>query len=119
MKAVHLPWYATLFRGDQFEAALMEIAPLALRYGASEFSVHRSADDRYKFLQISHFESKLDWDRYWLGPEFVEWRARYSSWFQVPIVYAWNDVFASGFAAGHERLESSEPDDDDDDEVAA
>ena len=27
---VHIPWYATVFRGDKFEAALEEIAPLAL-----------------------------------------------------------------------------------------
>ena len=26
---VHIPWYATLFRGDKFEAALLEIAPVA------------------------------------------------------------------------------------------
>ena len=23
---VHIPWYATVFRGDKFEAALLEIA---------------------------------------------------------------------------------------------
>jgi hypothetical protein len=28
---VHIPWYATLFRGDQFEVALREIAPVSLR----------------------------------------------------------------------------------------
>ena len=111
-KAVHVPWYATLFRGDQFELALMEIAPLALRYGATEFSVHRNGDDRYKFLQISHFETKLDWERYWSGPEFVEWRGRYSSWFQVPIVYAWNDIVATGLAAGYQKTEPSGPGDD-------
>ena len=30
-----VPWYATGFRGDQLEAALQEIAPVALRYGAT------------------------------------------------------------------------------------
>ena len=48
---VHIPWYATLFRGDKFEEALEEIAPLALRYGATDYAVYRSRDDRYKFLQ--------------------------------------------------------------------
>ena len=28
---VHIPWYATVFRGDKLEAALAEIAPLALK----------------------------------------------------------------------------------------
>ena len=31
---VIIPWYATGFRADAFEAALNEIAPVALRYGA-------------------------------------------------------------------------------------
>ena len=37
--SVHIPWYATLFRGDQLEAALGEIAPVALRYGARDYQV--------------------------------------------------------------------------------
>ena len=45
---------------------------VALRYGATEYAVYRSRDDRYKFLQIGDFEDKLDFERYWYGEEFVE-----------------------------------------------
>ena len=55
---VNIPWYATLFRGDRFEVAVQEIAPVALRYGASEYSVYRSRDDAYRFLQLATFEDK-------------------------------------------------------------
>jgi NAD(P)-dependent dehydrogenase (short-subunit alcohol dehydrogenase family) len=72
---VHIPWYATLFRGDKFELALAEIAAIAMRYGATRYQVHRSRDDRYKFLQMTTFENHADWERYWYGPEFVDWRA--------------------------------------------
>ena len=34
------------------------VAPLALRYGATQYSVHRSRDDRYKITQMAWFESK-------------------------------------------------------------
>ena len=64
---VHIPWYATGFRGDQLEQALNELAAAAMRYGATEYAVYRSRDDRYKFLQLAHFETKLDWERYWEG----------------------------------------------------
>jgi hypothetical protein len=94
--SVHIPWYATLFRGDQFEAALMEIAPVAIRYGARDYTVYRSRDDRYKFLHASTFESKLDWERYWNGAEFIQWRARYTSWYQIPLLYVWHDVVIAG-----------------------
>jgi hypothetical protein len=93
---VHIPWYATVFRGDKFEEALGLIAPLALRYGATDYRVYRSRDDRYKFLQMATFEDKLDFERYWYGDDFNAWRADYSSWYQVPIVYAWNDLVLSG-----------------------
>ena len=93
---VKIPWYATVFRGDKLEAALAEIAPVALRYGASEYSVYRSRDDAYRFLQLAAFERKVDFERYWYGPEFVDWRADYSSWYQVPLVYAWNDLVIAG-----------------------
>jgi quinol monooxygenase YgiN len=88
---VHIPWYATVWRGDRMEEALGQIAPLALRYGATEYAVHRSRDDPYKLLQMSWFESKLDWERYWNGPDFIAWRAEYQSFYQVPVLYYWHD----------------------------
>ena len=92
----HVAWYATVFRGDQFEVALREIAPVALRYGASDFEVMRSNDDRYRFSQFAHFEDKADWELYWYGPEFITWRADYSSWYQVPLVYSFFDRVIAG-----------------------
>lgn len=94
--SVHIPWYATLFRGDKFELALQEIAPIALRYGAASYDVYRSRDDGYKFLQMATFEHKEDWERYWLGEEFVTWRADYTSYHQIPVVYVWHDHVATG-----------------------
>ncbi len=96
---VHIPWYATLFRGDKLEAALEEIAPLALRYGATEYAVYRSRDDTYKFFQLATFEDKGDFERYWYGEDFSLWRGDHSSWYQVPVLYAWHDLVARGVVA--------------------
>jgi hypothetical protein len=93
---VHIPWYATGFRGDKLEVALAEIAPIALRYGGRSYSVYRSREDRYKFLQTAEFDEKMDWERYWHGPEFVDFRVLSSGWFQVPIVYTWTDLVIAG-----------------------
>jgi len=102
---VHIPWYATVFRGDKFQAALELIAPIAMRYGATEYQVYRSRDDRYKFLQLATFEDKLDFERYWYGEDFSDWRRDYSSWYQVPVVYAWNELVVSGGLPGREQHE--------------
>jgi len=93
---VNIPWYVTVFRGDQFEVALKEIAPVCLRYGATDYEVMRSNDDRYRFWQFSHWGNKDDFEAYWYGPEFSEWRADYTSWYQVPLVYQWFDRVIAG-----------------------
>jgi hypothetical protein len=93
---VIVPWYATGFRGDDFEAALNEVAATALRYGASSYAVYRARDDHYKFQQLAAFEEYLDWERYWQGDEMVYFRASHSSWYQVPVLYGWWDQTAKG-----------------------
>jgi hypothetical protein len=93
---VHIPWYATMFRGDKLEVALTEIAPIALRYGATDYAAYRSRDDAYRFLQLATFEEKSDFERYWYGAEFAAWRADYGSWYQVPVTYVWHDLVIAG-----------------------
>jgi hypothetical protein len=96
---VHIPWYATGLRADKLEPALVDVAAVALRYGATSYSLYRYRDDRYKFLQTAEFEHKLDFERYWAGHEFTDFRVLCSSWFQVPVVYGWTDRVAAGTIA--------------------
>jgi hypothetical protein len=93
---VIVPWYATGFRADSFEQALNQAAATALRYGASSYGVYRARDDRYKFQQLASFDEHLDWERYWDGPEMIDFRAIHSGWFQVPLLYGWWDRTAAG-----------------------
>jgi hypothetical protein len=97
---VQIPWYATTFRGDKFERALELIAPIALRYGATDYRVYRNRDDPYKFTQMATFEDKLDFERYWYSDDFGAWRADFSSWYQVPVLYAWSDLILAGGIGG-------------------
>jgi hypothetical protein len=93
---VTIPWYATVFRGDKLQAALEEIAPLASRYNATHYEVLRSREDRYRFQQSATFDDKLDFERYWYGPEFMRFRVVCSGLFQVPVVPEWHDRVALG-----------------------
>jgi len=93
---VHIPWYATLFRSDAFAEALNEFAPTALRFGATDYRVYRSRDDAYKFLHMATFEEKSAFDAYWYGEEFNHFRAIYAGYYQVPILYVWNDMIVQG-----------------------
>ncbi|HEY2769300.1 MAG TPA: hypothetical protein VGI87_01980 [Solirubrobacteraceae bacterium] len=102
---VHIPWYATLFRQDSFAAEVARVAPLALRYGATKYSVQVSRDDRYRITQMSWFESRADWYRYWDGPEMIEFRRRNSGRFQIPVVYFWQDELVTGQLGPEVRTE--------------
>jgi hypothetical protein len=93
---IHVDWYATVLRQESFAAEVAHVAPLALRYGATQYSVHRSRDDRYKITQMAWFETKEGWYSYWEGPEMVEFRRRHSGRYQIPISYVWHDELVAG-----------------------
>ena len=105
---VHIDWYATVLRQDAFAAEVAYVAPLALRYGATQYAVHRSRDDRYKISQMAWFESKVDWYRYWEGVEMIEFRRRNVGRYQIPINYVWMDELAAG-SLGPEVPTAPEP----------
>ena len=106
---VWVPWYATVLRQESFAEAVAQVAPLALRYGATQYSVHRSRDDRYKITQMAWFEYPRDWYRYWDGPEMIEFRRRNSGRFQIPITYVWHDELVAGALGPEVPLAETEP----------
>ena len=93
---VHIDWYATVLRQEAFACRGRLQAPLALRYGATRYAVHRSRDDRYKVTQMAWFESKEDWYSYWEGVEMVEFRRRNAGHYQIPVSYVWHDEVVAG-----------------------
>ncbi|MFZ0092217.1 MAG: hypothetical protein WAL63_22140 [Solirubrobacteraceae bacterium] len=93
---VWVKWYATVLRKDSFAAEVARAAPIALRYGATQYQVHIDNDDRYRITQMTWVPSRVDWYRYWDGPEMIEFRARNLGRYQIPITYAWADEIAAG-----------------------
>jgi hypothetical protein len=93
---VWVSWYATIGRHQSFAEEVAKVAPICLRYGASQYQVQVSNDDRYRITQMTWFRSKSDWYRFWDGPEMIEFRARLSRHYQVPITYGWVDQIAAG-----------------------
>jgi hypothetical protein len=96
--AVTVPFYATAFRKDDLAAALEQIGAISLRYGANAWHLIQSHDDLYKFLFIVEFDRKDQWEAYWYGEDFQSMRAACSGWYQVPLLYNWNDVSGGSLA---------------------
>ena len=105
---VHIPWYATGFRARQARGRRWPASPRSRCATARRsYEVHRFRDDLYKFLQTAEFESKLDFERYWHGPEFTDFRVLGSSWYQVPVLYGWTDLVAAGTLEPEEAVHAS------------
>ncbi len=100
---IHIPWYATGFRKEDLGAALQQISELSLRYGGLRYAVYESSDDLYRFLQVLVFSDKHQWENFWYGPEFADMRAACQGWYQVPVLYVYQDIVAEG------RLEAPAP----------
>lgn len=107
---VRIPWYATVFRGDKFAGEVAAMSPVALRYGATKYAVHRSLDDKYKIDQMLWFESKEDWYRFWESPELIEFRARNMGKYQIPVVYVWHEEIAAADVGPQVGLRDFDPD---------
>jgi hypothetical protein len=108
-ETIVIPWYATGFRADALAEGLNEIAAASLAYGASDYAVFRSNEDRYRFQQFVTFEDHLDWERYWEGPHMIEFRSVYSGYFQVPVLYASWERTAAGFIPEPSELRTPAP----------
>src|ERR1700761_2619354 len=93
---MRVDWYATVFRKGSFAEAVAEAAPIALRYGATEYRVHVSNDDRYKITQMTWVPDHETWYAFWEGPEMIEFRARWLGKYQVPITYSFAEEIARG-----------------------
>lgn len=94
----HLTFYATGLRGDDVEAALNQLAPVASRYGSSHWAVYRSGDDLYKFLLIVDFPEKQAFQHFWYGEEAQEFRVEMSGSYQNPVTYVPHTVTTEGNA---------------------
>jgi hypothetical protein len=106
---VHIAWYATVLRQEAFATEVARAAHASLRYGATQYAVHRSLEDRYRIRQMVWFASKEDWYRYWESPEMIEFRRRNSSHYQIPINYEWNDELAAGALGPEVEVPEPEP----------
>lgn len=95
-ETIVIPWYATGLRADELAAALEELAPTALRYGASSYALYRSLEDRYRFQQLASFPRHEDFERYWEGPEMNDFRTIYQGCYQIPVLYGPWERLAAG-----------------------
>jgi hypothetical protein len=92
---VEINWRVNPFRGDRFEELWAPAAEAALDYGAHAYAFYRSKDDQLNFKQVSYFDSKTDWERYWFSEEISDLRTRITGLYQVPLSFNWHKVIGA------------------------
>lgn len=96
MDYCEIAWEAAPFRGDRFEDLWIPIAEKVLDYGAVGHSFLRSDDDPRLFTQLSYWNDRLGWDRYWYSADVIAARERGSGIYAVPVVPQWGRVVDLG-----------------------
>ena len=97
---IEVRWIANPWRGDKFEEFWAPVAEAALDYGAKAYAFFRSKEDQAIFTQLAFgFESKLDWERYWLSEEVSSARAQAVGLYQVPVYPEWQTLLGFGSRA--------------------
>ena len=54
------------------------------------------ADTSERSTSTATFAAKADFEAYWYGPEFIDFRTIYQSYYQVPVLYTWADLVIEG-----------------------
>jgi hypothetical protein len=94
---VIINWVANPFRGDRLEEAWRPAAAAATKYGAKAWAWNRSKDDPLSFIQVAVFESKMDFDRYWLSGEVADARTAIAGLYQIPLLPVWFECVDWGY----------------------
>jgi hypothetical protein len=108
MAHVHyIEWHIHPFRADRWLEAWTPALERALAFGAGSCFLTRNIDDRLHFRQVSTWEDKEDFDRYWYSDEISALRQEAFSYYNKPLATAWHSL-ADTASRGIASTESTE-----------
>jgi quinol monooxygenase YgiN len=91
-----IDWHVTPMRAERWQELWEPAAARALSFGASSYSLTRSIDDPLHYRQVSVWEDKSDFDRYWYSDEVSRIREQAIDLFQKPVLPSWHSIVADG-----------------------
>ena len=116
----YIDWHTHPFRADQWLEAWRPALDRARAFGASSCYLTRSTDDPLHFRQVSTWESKDDFERYWFSDEIAAIREQVFQYYNKPVLPSWHSLTAQATSGAQEPAEEpAEPDEAAADEEAA
>jgi quinol monooxygenase YgiN len=101
----YIDWHTHPFRAERWLEVWRPALDRALAFGASSCYLSRSIDDPLHFRQVSVWDDKEDFERYWASDEISVLRQTAFSYFNKPLLPAWHALTAEV----HTGAEEAEP----------
>jgi hypothetical protein len=90
----YIDWRVHPFRADRWLEVWEPALDRALAFGATTCFLSRSVDDPLHFRQVSVWERREDFDRYWYSDEIVELREAALTYYNKPLSPSWHTMTA-------------------------
>jgi len=95
----YIDWHVVPFRADRWFGIWHPAMKRALSYGALSCYLVRSEEDRLHFRQVSVWESRGDFERYWASDELSALRQAAMTYYHKPVLNTWHTLVAGEIAA--------------------
>ena len=90
----YIDWHIHPFRRDRWLEIWEPALDRALALGASSCFLTRSIDDPLLFRQVTVWERKEDFERYWYSDEINDLREAALNYYNKPVLPAWHAMVA-------------------------
>ena len=90
MNVNYIEWHVTPFRADRFFEIWRPALDRALAFGARASYISRDVDDPLHFRQVSIWEDRADFERYWYSEEISSLREAAIAYYHKPVLPNWH-----------------------------
>jgi hypothetical protein len=94
MHVNYIDWHVNPFRADRWFEIWRPALDRALAFGARSSFLTRSEDNPLHFRQVSIWEDRADFERYWASDEISALREAALSYYHKPVVTGWFSMSA-------------------------
>jgi hypothetical protein len=90
----YIDWRLHPMRADRWLDIWVPAVDRALAFGATSCFLSRDVDDPLHFRQVSVWERRDDFERYWYSDELVDLREAALSYYNKPLSPQWHSMIA-------------------------
>ncbi len=94
MHVNYIEWRTHPFRSDRWLEIWRPALERALAFGASACYLTRNVDDPLHFRQVTIWDDREDFERYWASNEVSALRQEALSYYNKPVLMVWHSMTA-------------------------